>query len=66
MEYYIGIDTQDLDDPYGKGAMVVYTKGHGDRWIIINTFESMNRESFTQELERIKQKYTPHIIQEWN
>jgi hypothetical protein len=62
MKYYIGIDTQDLDGRYGKGAVVVYHKNESEDWIIIEGYETIDRKLFEMKLEELKEKYNPYTI----
>lgn len=62
MRYYIGVDTLELGDLYGYGVVIV----RDDRGWIIKHFKSQDKTEFYQELQRIKDQYQPHEIQEWS
>jgi hypothetical protein len=65
MQYYIGIDTADLNDPHGKGALIAYTK-IDDKFVIVKTYESMSPQAFNEEVEKMKEFYKDCKILEWS
>lgn len=66
MKYYIGIDSIDLEDKYGYGCIIVCTQNEDGFMIIHKQLEIQNKIEFYQELQRIKDQYQPHEIQEWS
>lgn len=65
MDYYIGIDTADLNDTCSKGVLVVYTK-IDDVYQIIRSYEDTDSKSFYKIVAEVKQFYQPNEILEWN
>lgn len=64
INFFIGVDTADLDDNTGFGAAVVIKAYPNGTMEIVDSYQSRNREDFAAKIKELADKYPCRFLLE--